>query len=57
MRSAISFAALAVACVLSPVAALAGQPIPVQVPEPGTLAMFAAGIGGAAIVLRLWRRK
>ena len=53
----LAFATLAFACLLAPAAALAGIPVPVQVPEPGTLAMFAAGIGGAAIVLRLWRRK
>jgi len=56
MRIAIPFAAIALACVLSPVAALAGLIAPVQVPEPGTLGMFAAGIAAAAVALRFWKR-
>lgn len=55
MRIAIP-AALAVACVLSPVAAFAGFVTPVQVPEPGTLGLFAAGVAAAAVALRFWKR-
>lgn len=48
-------AALAALAALEPGIALAGRIV--AIPEPGSIGLFAAGIGAAAIVLRLWRRK
>jgi len=49
-------ALVAAAAALAPATAAAGVVSTVPIPEPGTLGMFAAGIGAAVVVLRLWRR-
>jgi hypothetical protein len=56
VRILISCASVAVAMIANPLAALAGGATPAPIPEPGTLGMFAAGIGAAVVALRFWRR-
>lgn len=54
--SALTAATVGIAALLLPGVALAAPPVPVEVPEPATLAVLAAGVGALAWVKFRGRR-
>jgi hypothetical protein len=56
MRNPIQLAAIAILGVLSAGSAFAGTPVPIDVPEPASMALLAGGIGALAFA-KFRRRK